>query len=201
MKEEMKMKRILLSLSLILVLALGSVAVFADDAKPAAPFKSNIEILAEVIGEDAENVLEALRAGKSLSVQAQEADKFDEFVDAIKENRALRIDALVESGRLTKERAEVMKTFMENHDCTGTQQFAMRNALNNGERFGLGIGRGNGGQGLGPAAGLNGNGDGAVPGQGFGPGNGGRGGMMRGGFGQGGQGFGGVCFQGTTDAQ
>lgn len=198
------MKRILLSLSLILVLALGSVAVFADDAKPTVEFKSNIEILAEIIDVDEEDVLEALRAGKSLSVQAQDADKFDEFVDAIKENRALRIDALVESGRLTEERAEVMKTFMANHDCTGTQQFAMRNALNNGERFGLGSGRANGGQGLGQTEGFDRerpNGEAAGLGQGFGPANGGRGGMMRGGFGQGGQGFGGVCFQGTTDAQ
>lgn len=181
------MKKILLSLSLILVLALGSVAVFADVTQPAVRAQSNVEILAELTNKDTAAILEDLRAGKSLSVQATDAGVFDAFVAEIKALRVERIDALVESGRLTKERAEVMKDFMQNYDCTGTQQFAMRNQLNGGERFGLGQGRVNGGQGLGQT-----NGDAAGLGQGYGPANGGRGGMMRGGMmGQGmGQGFG-----------
>jgi len=185
------MKKILLSLSLILVLALGSIAVFADVTQPAVSAKSNVEILADLLDTDTADILEALRAGKSLSVQAQEGKVFDEFVDAIKEARIERIDALVDSGRLTSERAQVMKDFINNHVCDGTQQYAMRNQLNNGERFGLGQGRVNGGQGLGQT-----NGEAAGLGQGYGPANGGRGGMMRGGmmgqgFGQGmmGQGY------------
>lgn len=172
------MKKILLSLSLILVLALGSIAVFADVAQPAVKYQSNVEILAELLGDkvDAEDVLAALKAGKSLSVQAQEAGVFEEFVAKIKEAKISRIDALVANGTLTSERAEAMKKFIENHVCDGTQAFAMRYQLNNGERFGLG--------------------------QGYGPANGGRGGMMGQGFGQGmmGQGMMGQGYNAVTPA-
>ena len=191
------MKKILLSLSLILVLALGSIAVFADVTQPAVSAKSNVEILADLLNADTADILEALRAGKSLSVQAQDGKVFDEFVDAIKEARIARIDALVDSGRLTAERAQVMKDFINNHVCDGTQQYAMRNQLNNGERFGLGQGRVNGGQGFGQT-----NGEAAGLGQGYGPANGGRGGMMRGGMmGQGfGQGMMGQGYNAVTPA-
>ena len=193
------MKKILLSLSLILVLALGSIAVFADVAQPAVSVKSNVEILADLLGDevDADDVLAALKAGKSLSVQAQDAGVFDEFVAEIKEAKVARIDALVASGTLTSERAAALKNFIENHVCDGTQAFAMRYQLNNGERFGLGQGRVNGGQGLGQA-----NGEAAGLGQGYGPANGGRGGMMRGGMmGQGfGQGMMGQGYKAVTPA-
>lgn len=191
------MKKILLSLSLILVLALGSIAVFADDTQPVVKYQSNVEILAELLGVETQTVLDDLKAGESLSEQATEGGVFDAFVEAIKEARIARIDALAASGRLTAERAQVMKDFIKNHVCDGTQQFAMRNQLNNGERFGLGQGRVNGGQGLGQA-----NGDAAGLGQGYGPANGGRGGMMRGGMmGQGfGQGMMGQGYNAVTPA-
>jgi len=171
------MKKILLSLSLILVLALGSIAVFADVAQPAVKYQSNVEILAELLDQDPSDIIDKLKAGESLSEQAEAADRFDEFVAKIKEAKIARIDALVANGTLNAERAEAMKDFIENHVCDGTQAYAMRTQLNNGERFGLGQGRVNGGQGLGQA-----NGDAAGLGQGYGPGNGGRGGMMRGGM-------------------
>ncbi|MZQ98619.1 MAG: hypothetical protein GT601_13155 [Acidaminobacter sp.] len=191
------MKRILLSLSLILVLALGSIAVFADVAQPAVKYQSNVEILAEFLDKDPSVIIEKLKAGESLSEQAKDADLFDEFVAEIKEAKVARIDALVASGTLTSERAAAMKNFIENHVCDGTQAFAMRYQLNNGERFGLGQGRVNGGQGLGQA-----NGEAAGLGQGYGPANGGRGGMMRGGMmGQGfGQGMMGQGYNAVTPA-
>jgi anti-sigma28 factor (negative regulator of flagellin synthesis) len=161
--------------------------------------QSNVEILADLLGDkvDAEDVLAALKEGKSLSVQAQEAGVFDEFVAKIKEAKIARIDTLVANGTLTAERAKVMKDFIKNHVCDGTQQHAMRNQLNNGERFGLGQGRVNGGQGLGQA-----NGEAAGLGQGNGPANGGRGGMKRGGMmGQGfGQGMMGQGYNAVTPA-
>jgi len=81
----MKMKKILLSLSLVLVLALGSVAVFAADPQPVVKVQSNVEILAEILKVEPSVIIEKLKAGESLSEQAVAADKFDEFVAEIKE--------------------------------------------------------------------------------------------------------------------
>lgn len=184
------MKKILLSLSLILVLALGSVAVFADETPT---IKGSVEILSEISGLSEESIVAAVKEGSTLSEQAQEQGVFDKFVDAVKANRALRIQQLAADGRLTQERVDAMINFMESYECDGTQQYAMRNALNEGERFGLGNGQAAGGQGLAKANGLaNGNPENAA-GQGFRNGasaedsTGGRG-MMRGaaqGIGQG----------------
>lgn len=178
------MKKIILSLTLMLVLAVGTFTVFAGETAPATGTRTNVEILAELTGKTAEEIVAAVKEGKTLSVQAQEAGKFDAFVTAIKAEKIARIDALVASGKLTAERAEVMKAFIENHTCDGTQQFAMRQQLNNGERFGLGMGMMKGARNFG---------DGAETGKGFGGFGRGAGGMMRG--------QGGVCFNSVAPAQ
>lgn len=145
------MKKMLLSLSLVLVLALGSVTVFAGETQT---LKSNVEILSELSGLSEEAIVDGVKAGSTLSEQAQEKGVFDAFVDAIKANRALRIEQLAADGRLTQERAKAMIDFMESYDCDGTQTHAMRAELNNGERFGLGNGQVAGGQGLAKQNGL-----------------------------------------------
>lgn len=145
------MKKMLLSLSLVLVLALGSVTVFAGETQT---LKSNVEILSELSGLSQDAIVDGVKAGSTLSEQAQEKGVFDAFVDAIKANRALRIEQLAADGRLTQERAQAMIDFMESYDCDGTQTHAMRTELNNGERFGLGNGQAAGGQGLAKQNGL-----------------------------------------------
>lgn len=145
------MKKMLLSLSLVLVLALGSVTVFAGETQT---LKSNVEILSELSGLSEDAIVDGVKAGSTLSEQAQEKGVFDAFVDAIKANRALRIEQLAADGRLTQERAKAMIDFMESYDCDGTQTHAMRAELNNGERFGLGNGQVAGGQGLAKQNGL-----------------------------------------------
>ncbi|SCZ79067.1 hypothetical protein [Acidaminobacter hydrogenoformans] len=149
------MKKMLLSLSLILVLALGSVVVFADETPTV---KGSVEILSELSGLSEEAIVDGVKAGSTLSEQAQEKGVFDQFVEAVKANRALRIEQLAADGKLTQERAKAMIDFMQNYDCDGTQTHAMRAELNNGERFGLGNGQAAGGQGLAKQNGLsNGN--------------------------------------------
>lgn len=188
------MKKILLSLSLVLVLALGSVAVFAADPQPAANtgvLKNNVQILDEMIALNEEEIIAKVKAGTSLSAIAKEYGVFDAFTEAIKENRIQRIELLVTEGRITRERADQMIQFMKDHLCDGTQQYAMRYQLNNGEKFGLGFGRMNAGSGL-----ASGNADGTqsqnkAQGRGFGPAAGGRG-MMNGAGG-----FGGQCVTGA----
>jgi hypothetical protein len=145
------MKKMLLSLSLVLVLALGSVTVFAGETQT---LKSNVEILSELSGLSQDAIVDSVKAGSTLSEQAQEKGVFDAFVDAIKANRALRIEQLAADGRLTQERAKAMIDFMQSYDCDGTQTHAMRAELNNGERFVLGNGQVAGGQGLAKQNGL-----------------------------------------------
>ena len=145
------MKKMLLSLSLVLVLALGSVTVFAGETQT---LKSNVEILSELSGLSEEAIVDGVKAGSTLSEQAQGKGVFDAFVDAIKANRALRIEQLAADGRLTQERSKAMIDFMESYECDGTQTHAMRAELNNGERFGLGNGQAAGGQGLAKQNGL-----------------------------------------------
>ena len=147
------MKKMLLSLSLMLVLALGSVVVFADET-PAPTIKGSVEILSELSGLSEDAIVDGVKAGSTLSEQAQEKGVFDQFVEAVKANRALRIEQLAADGKLTQERAKAMIDFMESYDCDGTQTHAMRAELNNGERFGLGNGQVAGGQGLAKQNGL-----------------------------------------------
>ena len=131
------MKKILLSLSLLLVLALGSVVVFADETPQ---IKSSVQILSEVTGLTEDAIISAVKDGKSISSQAQERDVFEKFVEAVKANRILRIQQLANDGKLTQERADVMINFMNNYQCEGAQEHTMRIELNQGEPFGLGAG-------------------------------------------------------------
>ena len=158
------MKKILLSLSLLLVLALGSMAVFADETPQ---IKSSVQILSEVSGLTEDAIISAVEDGKSLSSQAQALDVFEKFVEAVKANRILRIQQLANDGKLTQERADVMINFMNNYQCEGTQEHAMRTELNQGEPFGLGAGNQGKVQDFAKASSVAENGNGQVMRRGF----------------------------------
>lgn len=182
------MKKIVLSLSLILILALGSLVVFADSTQTTVKAGTPVQILESLTDLTAGEILALRQSGKTLSMIAQDQGVFDAYISAAKESRIVIIEKLVTDGRLSRERADLMIKYINEHECDGTQAFGMRNELNNGERFGLGFG----------------NSAGAVRGQGLGRGlgnaNGTGRGMMRGAGGNG-AGFGANCFNASETVQ
>ncbi len=143
-----------------LVLALGatSISVLADSA-----YKNPAEAVAGITGRTLESVVaERYETGKSFGTIASEAGKLDEFKAEILEIKKDSLNAQVEAGRITRERADAIIKAMEENQavCDGTGTGRMGQNSGAGFCSGTGLGEGCGNRGTGSGRGQGGGGRG-----------------------------------------
>lgn len=138
------------------------------------------EIITDLTGLSYDEIIAMHSAGMTIGDIAEAYDVFDEFHDAMIEEKEAILDTLVADGEITEEQAETILETMENCDGDRSNQGTLRSF---GMGTGMGYGSGNGlkdGSGFGQGNCLN-DGSGFGGGYGMGAGNGLRNGS---GFGQ-----------------
>jgi len=144
MKGESKMKRVVLSVVVLLILSMG-VVVLADS------FDTPGEIFANLKGITLEEAYNLRGSDKTFGGLSKDEEFYEEFLKANLESKKSLIEQKVNEGLITKEQARELLTLLESCDGTGQKQL--------GQKYGVGFGKG-----------LNGNGNGKGLGRGRGNG-------------------------------
>lgn len=100
----------------------------------------NVDFLAKLTGKSTDEILKLLESGKTMAQIAEENGvTLDEFKKAMLSQREAYIDQMVKDGKITKEKADLIKKAIEEriNSCDGTGY--------NGVGMGFGFGRNNAG--------------------------------------------------------
>jgi hypothetical protein len=138
------MKKLLITISVLVVMIAGATVAFAA----AAP-KTPAEIVSDLTGKSVEKATEARQSGQTYGNQAAEANKLVEFKDARLAQFKLALDEAVKEKRMTQTEADARYQSMESRteNCTGNgsgQGAANGRGLGSNSR---GLGKGYGGMG------------------------------------------------------
>ncbi len=164
-----------------MVLTIGAVSA---SAFAASAYSTPAEAAAGLTGRTVDSVVaERVETGNTYGTIANEAGVLDEFKAQILEMKKDRLNARVEAGTMTQERADAIITAMEENQATCDGTGSARLGQSMGACFGAGSGMGNGdgsGQGLGAGSGTaKGSGSGQGLGAGAGRAQGGNGTGLR----------------------
>ncbi len=169
------LKKAIAIITMVLTIGAVSASAFAASA-----YSTPAEAVAGLTGRTVESVVsERVETGNTYGTIANEAGVLDEFKAQILEMKKDRLNARVEAGTMTQERADAIIAAMEENQttCDGTGSARLGQAMGACFGAGNGTGQGNGsGQGLGAGNGTGqGNGSGQGLGTGAGHGQGGNG--------------------------
>jgi hypothetical protein len=138
------MKKLLITISVLVIMLAGATVAFAA----AAP-KTPAEIVSDLTGKSVEQVTEARQSGQTYGNQAAETKKLAEFKDARLDQFKLALDEAVKEKRITQTEADARYQAMESRmeNCTGN---GSGQGAGNGGGLGSnarGLGKGYGGMG------------------------------------------------------
>ena len=158
-----KTRKLVMVVAVLVIMAMAGTAL-------AATLKSPAEFASELTGKTIEELRAEVGQGRTIGSIVNDAGKLEEFKQYMLEQKKAILDARVQEGRLTQERAdEIYNAIMERQEsCDGTGEGALRENKGSGFGQGAGFGVGNGmGKGMGNGLG-NGMGNGRVQGRGQG---------------------------------
>lgn len=137
------LKKIITIGTVVLTLGATTITAFA-----VSNYKTPADAVADLTGKTVESVIaEKAKTNKTYGTMAKEADKLDEFKEAVLEMKKAILTQQVAAGIITQEKAdEVIKALEDNQElCVGTSTAKI--AKNNDIKFrfnGMGNGKGNG---------------------------------------------------------